>query len=292
MKPPPFEYEAPESLCAALHLLAEHGDDAKVLAGGQSLVPLLNMRLARPALLIDVNRIGELGHLTRRKGRLHLGTLTRQVSLERSPLVARHWPLLREAAAWIAHPQIRARGTVGGSVAHADASAEIPTVLAALDAEFVARSAHGERTMCWRDFFRGPFETDLRGEELLTEVRVPALPPHTGTAFAEFARRRGDFAIAGVAAVVTLDTNGTCRNVAVALLGLGPVPLRAPQVEEALAGRVVDEPTAADAADALLGFASPFDDLHADATHRREVAAALVRRTLLRAARRAERRPE
>lgn len=292
MKPPPFAYEVPDTSQEALALLAAHGDEAKVLAGGQSLIPLLNMRMARPALLVDVNRVAELSRPTRREGRLHLGALTRQAFLERSPLVARHWPLLREAARWIAHPQIRARGTVGGSVAHADANAELPTVLAALDAVFVARSLRGERTIGWREFFHGPFETELHDDELLTEIRVPALPPGTGTAFTEFARRRGDFAMAGAAAVVTLDADRTCRHAALAPLGLEPVPLRMPEIEATLTGRVIDERAARDATDALFAYAAPADDIHADAIYRREVTTALIRRALLLAAQRAEGRDE
>ena len=216
MKPAPFEYELPQSLDEALELL---GGEAKVLAGGQSLVPLLNFRLARPERLVDVSRLGELAYLRRSRGLLRIGALTRQATLERSPLVAEHWPLLRQAVSLVGHPQIRNRGTVGGSVAHADPAAELPVALTALDARFHCRSRRGTRTLAAGELFLGPLTTALDDDELLTEIEVPPLPAGARTAFVEHARTHGDFAIAGAAVVVAPG------YAAIALLGAGSVPV-------------------------------------------------------------------
>jgi CO/xanthine dehydrogenase FAD-binding subunit len=228
MKPAPFEYDAPESVEEALDLLARHGEDAKVLAGGQSLVPLLNFRLARPERLVDVNRIGELEYVRESDGRLELGALTRTAALERSELVAQRWPLLREAVRYAGHPQIRSRGTVGGSVAHADPAAELPVVLTALDARFIVRSARGVRTLAPSEFFAGLLTTTLAPDELVVEIEVPPLPHGAGTAFVEYARVHGDFALAGAA--VTLSSTGAT----VVLLRAAPTPLRVAAAEQAL----------------------------------------------------------
>ncbi len=227
MKPAPFEYEAPRSLDAALALL---GDDAIALAGGQSLVPMMNFRLARPALLVDLNAIVELAYLRRSSGgALCIGALTRQVELERSELIEREWPLLGQAVRLVGHAATRSRGTVGGSVAHADPAAELPAALLALDARFHLSSVRGDRIVPAGNFFRGPLTTALESGELLTEIEVPALPAGARTAFVEHSRTHGDFAIAG-AAVVLLEG----EHAALALLGAGPTPLRAPAAERAL----------------------------------------------------------
>jgi CO/xanthine dehydrogenase FAD-binding subunit len=226
MKPAPFEYEAPRSLDAALALL---GDDAIALAGGQSLVPMMNFRLARPALLVDVNAIAELAYLRRSGGALRIGALTRQAELERSELVERGWPLLGQAVRLVGHAAIRSRGTVGGSVAHADPAAELPAALVALDARFHLRSVRGGRIVAAAEFFRGELETALEADELLTEIEVPAMPTGARTAFVEHTRTHGDFAIAGAALVMA-----PAEHAAVALLGAGPTPIRAPAAERAL----------------------------------------------------------
>ena len=236
MKPAPFEYDAPTELEEALALLARHGEDAKVLAGGQSLVPLLNFRLARPARLIDVNRVAELGYLRRRDGVLRIGALTRAAALERSRVVGLHWPLLREAVRLSGHPQIRSRGTVGGSVAHADPASELPAVLTALDARFHIRSARGARTLRAEELFLGFLSTALEPDELLVEIEVPPLPPRTGTAIVEHARTHGDFAVGGAAAVLTLGQRGRCERVAIVLLAAGPAPRRAAAAEDVSRG--------------------------------------------------------
>jgi CO/xanthine dehydrogenase FAD-binding subunit len=226
MKPAPFEYEAPRTVDGALDAL---GDDAKVLAGGQSLVPLLNFRLARPERIVDVNGLDELAYVRRAGGVLRIGALTRQATLERSGLVARGWPLLARAVRHVGHPAIRSRGTVGGSVAHADPSAELPVALAALDARFHVRAASGERTLGWGDFFLGALATALEPDELLLQIEVPPLPAGARTAFVEHARTHGDFAIAGAAVV-----RAGGEHAAIALLGAGPRPVRAADAEHAL----------------------------------------------------------
>jgi CO/xanthine dehydrogenase FAD-binding subunit len=225
MKPAPFRYEAPRSVDAALALLDA---DAKVLAGGQSLVPIMNFRLARPATLIDVNRIEELSYLRKRDGVLHIGALTRHATLERSDMVARGWPLLRQAVRHVGHAAIRSRGTVGGSCAHGDPTAELPVALAALDARFHVRSQAGERSLGAAEFFVSQLTTALRDDELLVEVEVPPLSAGARTAFAEHARTHGDWAIAGAAVVLAP------RYAAIALLGAAPTPLRAAEAEAVL----------------------------------------------------------
>jgi CO/xanthine dehydrogenase FAD-binding subunit len=233
VKPARFRYEAPHTVDAALGLL---GDDAKVLAGGQSLVPIMNFRLARPATLVDINRVDELAYLRRRAGRLHIGALTRHATLERSALVGRAWPLLRQAVRHVGHPQIRSRGTVGGSCAHADAAAELPVALTALGARFHVRARAGRRVLGAGEFFVSHLATALSDDELLVEIEVPPLPGGAGTAFAEYARTHGDWAMAGAAVV------RAAGHAAIALLGAAPTPVRAREAEQALvAGSGVDE---------------------------------------------------
>lgn len=225
MKPVAFDYRAPVSLEEALPLL---GLESAVLAGGQSLVPLLNLRLARPELVVDVNAVAELDYIRAEEGALRIGALTRQVALERSELVERRWPLLHKAVGFVGHPQIRSRGTVGGSVAHADPAAELPAALIALGARFHLRSSDGARALEASEFFLGPLYTARESDELLVEVEVPDQPEGAGSGFAEHARTHGDFATAGAAAVVAPGHAG------IALLGAGPVPLRAEGAEQAL----------------------------------------------------------
>ena len=262
MKPAPFEYELAQSVDEALELL---GEDAKVLAGGQSLVPLLNFRLARPERLVDVNRLAELAYLRRSHGILRIGAVTRQATLERSPLVAGHWPLLAQAVSLVGHPQIRNRGTVGGSIAHADPAAELPVALTALDARFHARSRRGTRTLAAGELFLGPLTTALEDDELLIEIEVPPLPAGARTAFVEHARTHGDFAIAGAAVVVAPD------HAAIALLGAGSVPVRASAAERALVGGASAREAAAVAAELV------------DSEHRAALLGELVRQAIGRA---------
>ncbi len=287
MKPPAFDYEAPRDVDGALALLAERGDDGKVLAGGQSLVPLLNFRLARPEVLVDINDVRELAYLRREGGRLRIGSLTRLAAAEGSPLVREHWPALADALRWVAHPQIRNRGTVGGSVAHADPAAELPVVLGALGAVYHARSARGARTLDADEMFRGHFETGLEPDELLCEIEVPAMAPGAGWAFIEFARRPGDFALAGAAVVVEPGDAGACERAVVCLLGAGPAPLRARAAEAALAGRPLTVDTARAAAADAVRDVRPTGDIHGGTQYRRNLLETLVARALVTAGDRA-----
>jgi CO/xanthine dehydrogenase FAD-binding subunit len=259
VKPAPFDYAAPRSVDEALGLL---GEDAIVLAGGQSLVPMMNFRLARPAALVDINRVEELAGLRGDGADLRIGALTRHAALERSDLVARGWPLLAQAVRHVGHPPIRTRGTVGGSCAHADPTAELPVALSALDARFHLRSRAGARALDAADFFVSYLTTARRADELLVEVEVPPLPAGARTAFVEHARTHGDWAIAGAAVVVAPG------HAAIALLGAGPTPVRAADAEAALAGG------AGVAEAARLAAAS------ADGGWRAALTASLVRRAL------------
>jgi len=256
VKPARFDYAAPETVAEAVDLL---DDDALVLAGGQSLVPMLNLRLARPARLVDVNRIRELATLRRSEGSLWIGAAVRQAALERSPLVARDWPLLQQAVRHVGHAAIRSRGTVGGSAAHADPNAELPVALTALDARFHVRGARGKRVLT--DFFTGPLETALEPGELLTAIELPPLPAQARTAFAEYAPTGGSFATAGVAVVRAPG------YAAIALLGTGSHPLRATRAEAAL--REGDAHAAAELAAAEIAH-----------PHRRALVAALAREAI------------
>jgi CO/xanthine dehydrogenase FAD-binding subunit len=259
VKPAPFEYRAPTSVDEALPLL---GLDSAVLAGGQSLVPLLNLRLARPEVVVDINGIDELAYISTDGGTLRLGALTRQSAIERSELVSDGWPLLHKAVRLVGHPQIRARGTVGGSVAHADPAAELPVALTVLDARYRLRSAGGERVVGSAEFFRGPLETAREPDELLVEIEVPALPEGAGSGFAEHARTHGDFATAGAAALVAPG------HAAIALLGAGPAPVRAAAAERALAGGAEPAEAAALATQEVAG------------EHRRALCTELARRAI------------
>jgi CO/xanthine dehydrogenase FAD-binding subunit len=288
LKPPPFEYDDPSTLADALSLLAEHGDDAKVLAGGQSLVPLLNFRLARPERLIDINGVSELDYLRIEDGVMHIGALARQSTLERSAEAAERIPLLIEAVRLVGHVQIRNRGTVGGSVAHADPAAELPVAFAALDARFRVRSAAGERETDSDELFVTHLTTSLRPDELLAEVAVPVPPPRTGSAFVEFARRHGDFALGGAAVLVTLAADGTCERARIALLAAAPTPLRAREAEQVLLGAELTEASAAEAAARAVVDVYPTGDIHGGSEYRHDLVQAMVRRAVLRAAERAK----
>src|SRR5215467_14233181 len=252
MKPPKFRYFAPGSVVVALALLAEHADGGRVLAGGQSLVPLMNMRLTQPSVLVDINGIHELAYVKAWDGGLAIGTLTRDATLINDRTVGERLPLLREGAFHIGHPAIRNRSTVGGSIAHADPAAELPAVMVALNAEFEVRNRSGSRTISAQDFFKGYLSTDLREGELLTELRIPGLPSRAGSAFIEFARREGDYALAGVAAVIALDEDGTIADARLGLCSVGPAPVRAQAAEALLHGQHHGDEAWAAAATAVI----------------------------------------
>src|SRR5437773_10013727 len=276
MKPAPFDYFAPATLDAALALIAGHGGDAKPLAGGQSLVPAMNFRLARPAMLVDLNRIAELAYVRADSG-VSIGAMTRQRAVERSDVVARAAPLLAEAMPSLAHAQIRNRGTVGGSIAHADPSAELPAVMLALGARFRAQSATGERSIPAGEFFKGMLETALEPGELLVEITVPPLPIRSGTAFLEMARRHGDYALVGVAALVTLDPRGRCQTARIACLSGGDGPVLLVEAGKVLAGQTPSERLRRAAGDAAAtSDVDPPSDIHASAAYRRPLVAVQI----------------
>ena len=288
MKSAPFAYDAPETLEGAVALLAEHGSDAKLLAGGQSLVPLMNMRLAKPSVLVDINRIADLRFIrVDEDGSLIIGAGTRQSEAENSSEVARGWPMLVEALRLVGHTTIRNRGTVGGSLAHADPSAELPVAAVALDATFRLVSPRGERTVRAREAYLGYLTTVIEPDEVLTEVRFPAPAARTGSAFLEVSRRFGDYAMVAAAVTLSLDDNGQCTGAAVALGGVGATPVLAGPRDGELTGRRPDEATIGEASRLYAEGLEPPEDVHADAAYRSEVAAVLVRRALTAAVERA-----
>jgi CO/xanthine dehydrogenase FAD-binding subunit len=289
VKPPSFEYHAPRTVDEVVARLAEHGDGAKVLAGGQSLVPLMNLRLAAPEVLVDVNRVDGLAGLSAWDGGVSIGSLVRQSALERSELARERLPLLAEAIRYVGHPTIRHRGTVGGSLAHADPAAELPAAMLALEATLVARGPGGDREIPAADFFTGYLTTALAPDELLTEVRVPGVPDGTGAAFVELSRRYGDFAICGAAALVTLDDAGRCTRARVALCGVGAGPIRARTVEDALLNEKPEGEALEAAAQRAVDEIDPPSDVHGSAAYRRKIAVVMTRRALALAAERAGR---
>lgn len=291
MKTPHFEYHAPRTVEEVLALLAEHGDEAKVLAGGQSLVPLLAMRLARPGHLVDVNEVAGLAGISSVDGVVVFGATTRERQAESSPLVGERLPLLAEALPQIGHVSIRNRGTIGGSVAHADASAELPAVAMIMGAEMVVRSARQQRVLTADQFFLGHFTTALDDDELLTEVRVPVGPAGAGWAFQELARRSGDFALVGVAAMVALNAERRVDAARVCLFGVADRPVRATTAEASLAGAEPTIDNFAAAASEAVADLEPASDVHGSSDFRRHLARVTVRRALEAAAIKAGGRP-
>ena len=288
MKPAPFRYVRPSSVDEAIAVLAQEGHGAKPLAGGQSLIPAMNFRLAQPAVLVDLGSLDELRGIRDEGSSLHIGAMTPQTGIERSPVVRERAPLLAEAMPWIAHPQIRNRGTIGGSLAHADPAAELPAVMLALEARLHLRGPGGDRTVPYCDFCTGFFSTALAPDELITGVEIPALASGTGTAFEEVSRRHGDFALVGVCVVLTLDPGGTCTRASVTLLSVGDGPVCASTAEGLLLGRVVTPESVREAADAAATRdIDPPADIHASAAFRRHLARVLTSRALETAARRA-----
>ena len=281
MKPPRFQYAAPRLLDEALTLLNQYGDDAKVLAGGQSLVPLLNMRLAGPSYIVDINHISELHYIEPEDGYLSIGATVRQRQVERSALVKEQFPLLVEVVQHIGHMQIRNRGTVVGSIAHADPAAELPALLTCLNGEVLVQSANGERVIKAEEFFTGYLSTALEPGEMLTEVRFPWIPPQAGWAFMEFARRSGDYALVGAAAVLTPSLDDRCMVAHIAYLGIAGSPVRARAIEDVLVGTTLDDATLDSAAEIARTIVSEdMSDVHATTEYRRVLTAELTRRVL------------
>ena len=291
MKPPPFEYLAPNSLEEALELLAQHGDDIKILAGGQSLIPALNFRLAQPAILLDINSVPGLDYVRAKNGNggIQMGAMVRQRTLERDDLIAARAPLLHETMPFIAHPQIRNRGTLGGSLAHADPAAEMPVIAVAREALITIQSSIGKRTVSARDFFEGMFMVDCNPTEMLVGVEWPALPERSGTAFVELARRHGDYAMMGVAAVVSLNEDGNCAAARLVYLNAGDMPVVAEKAVQTLIGEVPTEKLFRAAAEiASKEEMDPFGNVHASPEYQRHLAGVLTVRALKRAFERAK----
>lgn len=287
MKPAPFTYYCPGTLDEAVRLLDEHGEDGKVLAGGQSLMPLMNLRLARPAAIIDLNRVPGLDRVAADGDRgLRIGALTRQRALERDPSLAARNPLLAAAVPLIGHFQIRNRGTVGGSLVHADPAAELPAVSVALGAEFVLASASGERVVPAEEFYLGYMATAIEANEVLTEIHMPPWKEGRLWAIDEVSRRKGDFAMVGVA--LWVDRNGdACEDARIVLFGVGGKPVRIEKAEERLKGAVLDEGAGKEVERIVADELDPDADIHASALYRKEVGGVLARRALAAAARRA-----
>jgi len=287
MKPPVFDYIAATSIGMAVAALAEASGEAKVLAGGQSLMPMLNFRLLRPSILIDINRIPGLAFIEETPDSIRIGALTRHFQLETSPLVARHFPVLSCAMTHVAHLAIRNRGTIGGSLSHADPAAELPMLVLLLNAELRIVSASGTRAVAARDFFLDTMTVALDSAELLTEIVLPKLPPHTGWGFEEVARRHGDFALAAVATTLTLS-GGRIAEARIASTGVGPTALRATEAETLLVGRRLNDKLTLRAIAAVRETISPETDLHASSDYRRHLAGVLTGRALAAAWRRAK----
>jgi aerobic carbon-monoxide dehydrogenase medium subunit len=289
MKPPSFDYHAPQSAAEALELLGRYGTDARLLAGGQSLVPLLNFRLSAPAVIVDLNRAADLAYIKEENGQVRMGAMTRQRAIEFSPLVKSRLPLLAEATRWVGHLPTRTRGTIGGSLAHSDPAAEYPAVVTALDAELVIRGSAGERVVRAAEFFVGFMTTALQPGEMLVEVRMAAQAPDSGWAFEEFSRRHGDFAIVGIAAMVAVGGD-RCRSARLAACGASSTAMRLRAAEEILEHGGVDDRYIDDAAGRAAELVDPGADLHASAEYRRHLTRVLTRRALKRAVERSRKR--
>ena len=289
MKPAPFDYVAPTTLDEVIRALKAGDGEAKILAGGQSLMPMLNMRLARPTQLIDLAKIPDLDSIREENGRIYVGAMTTKRTVERSALVASRQPLLHEATRNIAHPQIRNRGTMGGSMAHADPAAEYPAVAIVLDAEMRILGPSGERTVAASDFFLTYLTTALEPEEVLVEISFPVHRDGDGWSFLEFSRRHGDFAMTGAAVTCVLDDKGNYEDARIVLFGVSPTPLRATDAEASLRGQAPSEALHEEVAQAIgQGIDEPLSDSHASAQYRRRLASTCCRRGLDEAAARAQ----
>ena len=281
MKPAPFRYVAARTLDHALQLKAEHGDEARFLAGGQSLVPTMNFRLTQPAMLIDINPLSELGGVRNGSGqKLSIGALTRYRTLERDPAIAAHVPLIAEALPHIAHPQIRNRGTIGGNLAHADPASEMPAIILALAGRIRAQSVRGGRWIDAQDFFVGALTTALEPDEMLAEVELPAAPPRSGACFMEVSRRRGDFALMGIACTVQIDEGGHCSAARIAFCNAGDGPVFAAEASASLTGTMIGKEDIKQAAALIQGAIDPGGSIHASKEFQRHLAGVLTGRAL------------
>jgi len=281
MKPAPFEYYAPDSIEQAVDLFSQHNGDAKLLAGGQSLVPAMNFRVAQPSILIDLNRVSELSYIREEGNVIRVGSMARERHLEFDSSVEKRTPLLHEAVPFIAHPQIRNRGTIGGSIVHSDPAAELPVLMLALNARLKARNKTGERWIDAQDFFVGMFTTALEADEILVEIELPFMPSHTGWSFMEVAPRAGDYAMMGVAALVTVDESGKCIRAKLVYLNAGEGPIDAKEAAKKLQGESLNDTLIEEAAvTASEKEINPFGNMHASADFQRHLAKVLTKKTL------------
>lgn len=289
MIPQSFEYFRPETVSEAIALLHEHGDGAKILSGGQSLIPMMKVRLARPEYIIDINRLADLQYIKEEGGYLKIGGLTREADLDSSSLIRSKYPIIQDTAATIADPQVRNLATVGGNLAHGDPANDHPATMLALGAEIIATGQGGARTIPITDFFLSVFTTALEHGEILTEIRVPIPPSGSGGAYFKLERKVGDFATVGVAAQVTLDGGGVCRRAGIGLTNVGATPIKASKAESFLVGKVVDEGQISQAARLAAEEAQPSSDLRGPAEYKVSMIRELTKRALVRASERAVR---
>ncbi|HMK21732.1 MAG TPA: xanthine dehydrogenase family protein subunit M [Terriglobales bacterium] len=287
MIPPPFEYLRPSTIPEAIKLLQQHGDDAKILSGGQSLIPMMKLRIARPAYLVDINRIAGLSYVKEEGGFLKIGGLTREAELEASPVVRSKYPILLDTAHVIADPQVRNMATVAGNLAHGDPANDHPATMVAVGAQIVATGARGERVIPIEDFFVTLFTTALQQGEILTEIRIPIPPAHSGGAYFKLERKVGDFATAAVAAQLTLDGAGSVQKAGIGLTNVGPTPIKAKKAEDFLRGKKLDAANIAQAAQLAADDAQPSSDLRGPAEYKKGLVKELAKRALSRAAERA-----
>lgn len=288
MKPAPFEYHVPDSLEQALDLMSQYADEAKILAGGQSLVPAMNFRIVQPGVLIDLNRVEELSYIHEKGDAIRVGAMSRERHLEFDSSIAKRVPLLHEATPFIAHPQIRNRGTIGGSIVNADPAAELPVLMLALNARLKAKSTSGERWVEAHDFFAGMFTTALAPDEILVEIELPFMPPRTGWSFMEVAPRAGDYALMGVAVSVTLDESGKCKTAKLVYLNAGDGPMDATQAAASLAGETLNDALITSAAaHASEHEITPFGNVHTSPEFQRHLAKVLTQKAVKQAIQRA-----
>lgn len=287
MIPPAFEYFRPKTIPEAIALLQQYGDEAKILSGGQSLIPLMKLRLARPGCLIDINQIAGLEYIQEAGGYLNIGGLTREADLEASGLVRLKYPIIFDTATLIADPQVRNLATVGGNLAHGDPANDHPATMLALGAQIVATGPQGERVIPVEDFFVSFFTTALEHEEILTEIRIPIPPPRSGGAYFKLERKVGDFATVGVAAQVTVDDKGVCQKAGIGLTNVGPTPLKAKKAEDFLPGKPLDEANMKQAAQLAAEDSQPSSDLRGPAEYKEAMVKELTKRALTRALERA-----
>ncbi|HEX6555564.1 MAG TPA: xanthine dehydrogenase family protein subunit M [Ktedonobacteraceae bacterium] len=284
MIPGSFDYVVANSVSDAVSLLQQHGDEAKILAGGQSLIPLLRFRLAAPSVLVDINRIADLEYIQETDNTLHIGALTREATLDESPLIRTRYPILLDTSSMVADPVVRNWATVGGNIAHADPANDHPATMLALGAQLVAMGQEGERIIPIDEFFTdSTFETTLRPNEMLTEIRIPAPAEKSGGAYYKLERKVGDYAIAGVAAYVTLDEDGRINYAGMGLTNVGPVPIKARDAEQYLLGKTLDDTSIHQAADLAAAAAQPSSDTRGPAEYKRAMVHTLAVRALRKA---------